>query len=324
MLSRYFIYLLFTSFIFISCGDKETVVEVEEIVFPDLGSDGPYVAGQKYSGVNNYIEYYSGNLPVIIAAPHGGAMMPAQIPDRTVGTMVTDKNTKELSKAVMDVLNTNFGSRPHLIINNLDRKKMDANREVNEATQGNIYAKRAWDEFHYYINSANNKILEKYSYGLFIDMHGHGANPDGFNDLRIWLGYLLSGSELDKTDAELNNSSYQNKSSINKLVEISSENFVQVLRGENSFGNILDDLGYKCLPSLNDPSPMGMRYFSGGYNTSKYGSNGNGGKISSIQLELPLPDVRENSTQWNSFGEALSTALEKYFKKHYNIDNLGQ
>ena len=101
MLSRYFIYLFFTSFILISCGDKETVVEVEEIIFPDLGSDGPYISGQKYSGVNNYIEYYSGNLPVIIAAPHGGAMMPAQIPDRTVGTMVTDKNTKELSKAVI-------------------------------------------------------------------------------------------------------------------------------------------------------------------------------------------------------------------------------
>ena len=36
--------------------------------------------------------------------------------------------TKELSKAVMDVLKSNYGSRPHLIINNLDRKKMDANR----------------------------------------------------------------------------------------------------------------------------------------------------------------------------------------------------
>jgi len=123
MLSRHLIYLLFTSFIFISCGDKETIIEIEEINFPELGSDGPYVAGQKYSGVNNYIEYYSGNLPVIIAAPHGGAMMPAQIPDRTVGTTVTDKNTKELSKAVMDVLKSNYGSRPHLIINNLDRKK---------------------------------------------------------------------------------------------------------------------------------------------------------------------------------------------------------
>ncbi|MBT4416435.1 MAG: hypothetical protein HOJ63_01755 [Flavobacteriaceae bacterium] len=324
LIFRHFIYLLFTSLLFISCEDKEILIEVEDNKFPELGSDGPYIADQKYSGVNNYIEYYSGNLPLIIAAPHGGAMMPLEIPDRTAGTMATDKNTKELSKAVMNVLKSNFGSRPHVIINNLDRKKMDANREVNEATQGNVFAKRAWDEYHHYINSAKNKILEKYSYGLYLDIHGHGVNPDGFYDLRIWLGYLLSGNELDKTDDELNNGTYQSKSSINKLTEISSENFTQVLRGDNSFGNILDNLGYPCLPSINDPSPEGMRYFSGGYNTSKYGSAETGSKISSIQIELPLPDIRENSIQWNNFGEALSTTLEKYFKKHYNINNLGQ
>ena len=48
-------------------------------------------------------------------------------------------------------------------------------------------------------------------------MHGHGANPDGFYDLRTWLGYLLNKDELQLSDSELNTSNYQNKSSINTI-----------------------------------------------------------------------------------------------------------
>ena len=49
-----------------------------------------------------------------------------------------------------------------------------------EAAQGNVFAERAFDEFHFYINSAREEILSKYSTGFLFDIHGHGANPDGF------------------------------------------------------------------------------------------------------------------------------------------------
>ena len=130
----------------------------------------------------------------------------------------------------------------------------------------------------------------------------------------------MTGDELDKSNFELNNDIYENKSSIKTLSSISSENFVQVLRGQNSFGSILDSLGYACIPSINDLGPEGMRYFSGGYNTYVHGSVETGGKISSIQIEAPKPGVRDNYSNWNAFGKALSFTLERYFKSHYNMD----
>ena len=51
-------------------------------------------------GTHNYIEYVPGELPVVISVPHGGALSPASIPDRTVGTTVTDSNTIELVRAI--------------------------------------------------------------------------------------------------------------------------------------------------------------------------------------------------------------------------------
>ena len=305
----------------VSCKDEDCCQEViENEIFLDLGHNKPYINGSVYYGRNQYVEYYPGNLPIILSVPHGGNMIPDEINDRTYGTKVNDANTKELSKVIMNILNLNFGDRPYVIINNLDRKKMDANRDSVEATQSNRFAKRAWEEYHYYIESAKNKIIQDFEYGLFLDIHGHGKNPDGFYDLRIWLGYLLTGDELDKANFELNNDIYENKSSIKTLSSISSENFVQVLRGQNSFGSILDSLGYACIPSINDLGPEGMRYFSGGYNTYIHGSVETGGKISSIQIEAPKPGVRDNYSNWNAFGEALSFTLERYFKSHYNMD----
>ena len=305
----------------VSCKDEDCCQEViENEIFLDLGHNKPYINGSVYYGRNKYVEYYPGNLPIILSVPHGGNMMPDEINDRIYGTKVNDANTKELSKVIMNILNLNFGDRPYVIINNLDRKKMDANRDSVEATQSNRFAKRAWEEYHYYIECAKNKIIQDFEYGLFLDIHGHGKNPDGFYDLRIWLGYLLTGDELDKSNFELNNDIYKNKSSIKTLSSISSENFVQVLRGQNSFGSILDSLGYACIPSINDLGPEGMRYFSGGYNTYIHGSVETGGKISSIQIEAPKPGVRDNYSNWNDFGEALSFTLERYFKSHYNID----
>ena len=93
-----------------------------------------------------------------------------------------------------------------------------------------------------------------------------------------------------------------------------------MLRGTNSFGNLLEERGYQSLPSIVSPSPECMRYFSGGYNTYVHGSAETGGSISSIQLEMPAPGIRQNATQWNDFAQALSEVLIIYFKVHLNID----
>jgi len=217
----------------------------------------------------------------------------------------------------MDSMIVKFGGYPHVILCKLKRTKLDANRDSSEAAQENRYALRAWQEYHHYIEVAKKKIEDGQGNGLFIDIHGHGKNPDGFYDLRTWLGYLISSEELDQSDEILNTNSYQSKSSINNWVDSSSYSFIEVLRGNVSFGSILDSLGYKSLPSENDLSPGGMRYFSGGYNTARHGSRG-GGVISAIQIELPKPGIRENKSTWSSFSKTINSTISIYYNIHLN------
>ena len=318
------IFILFLIIVasFIACdkNEEECCDNIEKEVFKDLGYDGPYEYGRKYYGRNQYVEFHVGNLPIILSAPHDGDLEPVEIADRSYGVSVTDTNTKKLTLAIKNAFLTKFGKTPYVIINNLKRTKLDANRDSIEGAQGNRFAKRAWEEYHYYVEESKKKIIKDFNYGLFLDIHGHGANPDGFYDLRSWLGYLISGDELQLSNIELNKSKYENKSSIKTLSYISDNSFIEVLRGKNSLGEILDSLGYRSVPSINDPSTEGKFYYSGGFNTLKHGSSNSGGPISSIQLELPKPGVRETETDWKNYSNALVIALEKYFKIHYGID----
>ena len=150
-----------------------------------------------YFGRNNYIEYHSGTIPIILSATHGGWIEPDEIPDRTEGTTVTDINTYQLTKVIMDTLESHFGGKPHVILCLLERLKLDANRNINDASDGNIYAERAWKEYHHYIDVAKELVAINYGSGILFDIHGHGENPDGFYDLRTWLGYLISGNDLE-------------------------------------------------------------------------------------------------------------------------------
>ena len=126
---------LFTNFLFllfISCHvDSEECCDnqISEVAFQELGYDKPYIYNNTYFGRNKYIEFHPGSLPIIISAPHGGNLIPSEIPDRTYGTMVTDSNTKELTLAIKNAFLSKIGKTPYVIINNLKRTKFDANRD---------------------------------------------------------------------------------------------------------------------------------------------------------------------------------------------------
>ena len=263
--------------------------------FKTLGSDGPYFYGEQYSGRNNYINYYPGNIPVILSIPHGGELVPLEISDITYGVSVTDSNTIELGTSISDYMYENFNIRPYLIINNLKRTKMDANRDKVEAAQNNVFAERAFDEFHYYISSAREDIIQNFGTGILFDIHGHGPNPDGFVDLRTWIGYLLSGNELDQNDKDLDFNISSNDTSIFNILNSSNHLLSDVIRGTNSLGSLFEIYGYSALPSSMSPSPEGMRYFSGGYNTVIYGTDSDYNfnaiqPVSYTHLTLPTMD----------------------------------
>lgn len=316
---RLFIYLIF--FFLISCNKEEDKKDVvaESVEFSELGSDGPYLYGETYQGRKGYTTYYPGNIPVILSIPHGGDISPSEISNRTYGVTVTDSNTIELGIAIRNYFYSNYNIRPYVIINNLKRTKLDANRDKAEAAQNNIYAERAFDEFHFYIEKAREDIISKFSTGILFDIHGHGINPDGFNDLRTWIGYLLTAAELDNSNDYIDQNISINDVSIYSLLNSSGQTLSQLLSGPNSLGALFENNNYTALPSPESRSPEGMRYFSGGYNTFRYGTNREF-NFSSIQLEFPFQGLRDTPQSRTQFSSIFVDLVQEYFLIHLNID----
>ena len=92
-----------------------------------------------------------------------------------------------------------------------------------------------------------------------------------------------------------------------------------VIRGPNSLGSLFEIYGYSALPSSISPSPEGMRYFSGGYNTVVYGTNSDY-NFNAIKLEFPYPTIRDNQNSINTFAEVFSSVIHDYFITYFNID----
>ena len=221
--------------------------------------------------------------------------------------------------AIRNYFYSNYNIRPYVIINNLKRTKLDANRDKAEAAQNNIYAERAFDELHFYIEKAREDIISKFSTGILFDIHGHGINPDGFNDLRTWIGYLLTAAELDNSNDYIDQNISINEVSIYSLLNSSGQTLSQLLSGPNSLGALFENNNYTALPSPESRSPEGMRYFSGGYNTFRYGTNREF-NFSSIQLEFPFQGLRDTPQSRTQFSSIFVDLVQEYFLIHLNID----
>jgi hypothetical protein len=273
-----------------------------------------YQSGQSYFGRHEYIEYLAGDFPLIISAPHGGTLRPAEIPDRTWGSWAHDTRTEELARTFQEVFYGNTGRRPHIIICHLHRTKLDANRDREEAAQGSARAERAWHEFHGFIEAAKRQATAEYGRGFYIDLHGHGHAIG-----RLEWGYLISGANLALGDDILNGTYWIRRSSLRDLVYSSSRAHSLLLRGPYSLGTLLAERGYRSVPSSGEPDPQGEPYWSGGYNTARHGSR-DGGTVSGVQLECHGSGVRDSAASRLAFAQALTEALVVYFERHLGIE----
>ena len=272
--------------------------------------------GQSSFDETGFVEYIAGNQPLIISVPHGGDLLPDSIPDRDCEgcVYVKDAFTQELSRDLAEAYNERTGCFPHIVINLLHRRKFDANRDLDTAADGNDVATEAWGEYHRLIDSTKAVIAQEYGRGLFLDLHGHGHTVQ-----RIELGYLLSGAELRLTDAELNSEVFVAESSLRTLVgdSPSSLSHAELLRGPESFGDLLVTKTYPAVPSSSDPAPLvGEEYFSGGYNTVRHGSRDNNGPIDGIQIECNQ-EVRFDEELREVFVDSLTTVIIEYLDFHY-------
>lgn len=275
-----------------------------------------FTPGESYFGTNGYVEYLAGNLPIIVTAPHGGLLSPSSIPDRDcVGcSTVNDFNTQELARAFAEAIHERTGCWPHIVFNKLHRRKLDANREIEEAADGNPNAELAWNEFHAYVETAKNQLLPKFGKGFYIDLHGHAHTIQ-----RLELGYLLSQSELALADADLDGQAYIDQSSIRNLANNNALGLShsELLRGPLSLGSLLEVRGYPATPSESDPFPdAGEDYFNGGYNTARHSSYP-GSKLDGLQIECNRQGVRDSMHNVLRFADSLSLTLLEYLGLHY-------
>jgi len=273
-----------------------------------------YELGISYYDSNEYVEYIHGNIPLIISAPHGGEKKPSDIPDRSCNgcVYVNDTNTQELAREIADAIFKESGCYPHVILNRLHRSKLDANRAIREAADGDPTAEVAWQQYTDFINIAKDSINANFDKGLFIDLHGHAHDIQ-----RLELGYLLSKNDLKLDDEDLSEASFVEKSSIKDLIlKNPTYSLADFIRGEFSLGTDIERRGFDAVPSLQDLYPEDSEsYFSGGYNTATYGSR-NGGSIDAIQIECNQ-DVRFQESVRKGFAESLAQALKEFLELFY-------
>lgn len=324
-----------------------------------------------------YIEYIPGNLPIIISAPHGGVKLtggsvngvsypdnnttnnssqPYYLPTRSnsCGTIERDNNTDILIRRIQDEIFAQTGGYAHIIINNLNRKKLDPNREVSEATCDNANAEFFWNAWHGFIDQASASVEANWGKGIYIDLHGQSHSVP-----RIEVGYNISSSELNSSN--LNDTPIINASTIKNLEanNLNNYNHEALVRGANSLGELFQNAsgtfyannndplcglyggsGYRALPSnsyhgsgtCDDTKPNNNSYFDGDfYNNRRHGSGsgandgtGGGGTVDGIMTEVNRR-VRDLGSPYDSYPSTLNPFAIDYAKVvlefiniHYN------
>ena len=274
------------------------------------------------------VTYIPGELPLILSVPHGGALKPVEFPDRHYGCFIDnecvfeqdctpqsssckvstlkDAFTRDIGMAVSDFIFRETELHPYVVINELHRIKLDANREINEATLNNPNAIAAFNEYNQRVEEAINSINAR---ALFIDIHGQ-THPENW----VELGYRLSSNELNTGTLP------KEKCSIRRLQEDSCGSNVTCsylyISGQHSLGAYLESTSeeYSVVPSPENESPGSGNYFAGGYNTDTYGSDMLG-VTDAIQVEIPRPiRFSEDGFDRNLFAEQLGKSLLEFLE----------
>lgn len=306
--------ICFTAIFLISCSKAS-----EPVIVPgnNPGTSDKFV---RQTFTSSHIEFRTGNYPLIITVPHGGSQTDASLTVRTVSncpdpefSTVFDTYTSELGEMIDSVVFARTGKYPFIIFCRLKRSYIDMNRPVRYAIpQGNTAAKNIYDKFYSYIDQSKTMIVAKYGSGLLLDIHAHGHDKQ-----EVEIGYQLSTSQLNLSDTEIDNNNLASQSGIYYLYKTVSakQSFSQILRGDNSFGTLLQANGIACIPNKSNPSPGTTPYFSGGYITESNGS-GSGGTIDAIQLETNY-DCRKDTKARKNTAEQLFNTTDLFFKLNY-------
>ncbi|UJR33999.1 hypothetical protein I4U23_021413 [Adineta vaga] len=236
------------------------------------------------NGYRSCCKYYlNGNVNIILSAPHGGNLLPDDVPDRTEGicvdkseirryktSVLRDSRTDDFTENVANELMKKWNIKPFIIIGKWHRIKVDFNREIQEGTLNQSEAISAYENYHTHLNNAIDQVNQLFGKGLLIDIHGHSKGNYAM------IGYMLTSDQLNRND--LSDASFQTS-----IESFCSSNRNECIRGKTSFGTIFERNGLDiAYPSLQNPKPGSRTFFSGGHIVRHYSP-----KINAIQTELP-------------------------------------
>lgn len=287
---------------------------------------------KKYYGMHeSSIEFYPGTMNVILSVPHDGNL-PSNLPRRPnfacrksnstskkcyyqnpcVSPMFKldtkscriqhgrDQNTRLLALAIRYELNQLIQLKPFVIINRLERSKVDMNRFIDEGTFGATNSMHAWMRYHFYVKHARELIMNhNYNFdgkGLLFDIH----SQDHKHGL-VELGYMLSSRQLSKKNYSLKSSS---------LASYLRTRFdpVELISGNKSLGYFITKYKYLSTPSPIFPFPPEHSYYEWGYTIEEYGRHNN---FSAIMIESPSKELL-NRTKLYHYAQSLAMALHDY------------
>lgn len=148
--------------------------------------------------INKFLQFKKGTIPLIISVPHGGTLDYDLIPERENGIFGIDKNTIELARSLMKLLNeifyeknTDLDHYPSFIISRIKRSLIDFNRKEIEAfNQQSEIARKLYYFYHDKIKDFINYNITNFGTSLLLDIHGFEKEkrPKGYRDVDIVLG----------------------------------------------------------------------------------------------------------------------------------------
>jgi len=301
-----------------------------------IGEDSPTT---EY-GTHKYVEYTPGNINLIISVPHDGFIHAATIPNRTDGcrdkhrdeggvceypvredcpskgprtddwycraVTYADAFTQDIAKSFMREFEKMTGRRPYIILDNLHRSKMDPNREISRAAQGNQEAETAYNEFHNFILEARAEV-QKDGPGLLVDLHGMTHTHE-----KLEIGYLYKPKDLNAGDYT------KDVSSMAALMARTGMSPTELLAGEHSLGALFEREGYLAIPSPRQPVPGEDKYYRGGWITQIHGSR-DGGDVDALQIEQPRAIREAELEEREEYTRKLAKVIAEYHQRYYTL-----
>jgi len=282
-----------------------------------LTSHAPGQAADRETGVpvfgsHKYTEYIPGDIPLVISSPHGGALKPDSIPDRTSGVRQADANTQDLARRIAAAVKKATGKQTTLIISHLHRSKLDPNREIKESAQGDKTAEKVWGEYHAFIEEALRDAVKRHGRAFFIDLHGQSHA-----DVRVELGYLHYPPDFAKPAAEQNTPAFIQAGSLALIMKLNPGlDYPALLSGPESLGALLEARKFRATPSPRMPVPS-EPYYRGGYTVIRHIPDNP--KVAGLQIEANRVRLRDTPEGRQRFAEALVSSLQVYLPRFLKI-----